>query len=208
MPEPRSSRRHNVPVPRISEPTVAAHRARRLGEILTAARELVREQGPEAVSIAEVARRVGLSRPALYEYFSSREELLTAILDQKMPRWQAELSGAVAAAETLPEKVEAHVRTQLRLAAGEGHAAAAIAVHAVTEPALDRIRAAHHRVVDPLTAALGKAGLDAPEIHAHLIQGIVNAAVALLLRHRGNGERVRPAVIADMAVRQALHGLS
>ena len=196
-------------VPRISEPTVAAHRARRLDELLTAARDLVREQGPEAVSIAEVARRVGLSRPALYEYFSSRDELLSAILDEELPLWQAELSGAVAAAGSLPEKVEAHVRTQLRLAADEGHAAAAaIAVHAVTEPALGRIRTAHHRVLDPLTAALGKAGVDAPEIRAHLVQGIVNAAVALLLRRSGNGELAKAAMIADMAVRQALRGLS
>lgn len=195
-------------VPRISEPTVAAHRARRLDELLTAARDLVREQGPEAVSIAEVARRVGLSRPALYEYFNSRDELLAAILDEEMPLWQAELSGAVAAADSLPEKVEAHVRTQLRLAVDEGHAAAAaIAVHAVAEPALGRIRTAHHRVLDPLTAALGKAGVDAPEIRAHLVQGIVNAAVALLLRRSGNGELAKPAMIADMAVRQALRGL-
>lgn len=195
-------------VPRISEPTVAAHRARRLDELLTAARDLVREQGPEAVSIAEVARRVGLSRPALYEYFSSRDELLAAILDEEMPLWQAELAGAVAAAGSLHEKVEAHVRTQLRLAADECHAAAAaIAVHAVAEPALGRIRTAHRRVLDPLTAALGKAGLDAPEIRAHLVQGIVNAAVALLLRRPGNGELTRPGMIADMAVRQALRGL-
>lgn len=208
MPETGTSARHNVPVPRISEPTVAAHRARRLDELLTTARELVREQGPEAVSIAEVARRVGLSRPALYEYFSSRDELLAAILDQEMPRWQAELAGAVAAADSLPGKVEAHVRTQLRLAADEGRAAAAITVHAVAEPALSRIRTAHHRVLDPLTAALGKAGVDAPEIRAHLVQGIVYAAVALLLRRSGNGELMKPAMITDMAVRQALRGLS
>lgn len=195
-------------MPRISEPTVAAHRARRLDELLTATRELVREQGPEAVSIAEVARRVGLSRPALYEYFSSRDELLAAILNEEIPRWQAELAAAVAAADSLPEKVEAHVRTQLRLAAGEGHAAAAIAVHAVAEPSPGGLRSAHHRVLDPLTAALGKAGVADPEIRAHLVQGVVNAAVGLLQRRPGNGELVTPAVIAEMAVRQALRGLS
>ena len=194
-------------VPRISEPTVAAHRARRLDELLTAARELVLEHGPEAVSIAEVARRVGLSRPALYEYFSSRDELLAAILDEEIPRWQAELAYAVAAAASLPEKVEAHVRTQLRLAADDGHAAAAIAVHAIAVPALGRLWTAHHRVLDPLTAALGKEGVDAPEIRAHLVQGVVIAAVALLQRRPGNGDLVKPAAIADMAVRQALRGL-
>lgn len=195
-------------VPRISEPTVAANRARRLGELLAAARELVLEQGPEAVSVAEVARRVGLSRPALYEYFSSREELLAAILDQELPRFQADLAHAVAAAGSLPEKVEAHVRTQLQLAADDGHAAAAIAVHAVGEPALGRIRTAHQRVLEPLTMALGGAGVDDPELRAHLVQGIVDAAVALLWRRRANGGHATPAAIADMAVHQALRGLS
>lgn len=195
-------------MPRITEPTVAAHRARRLDELLTATRDLVREQGPEAVSIAEVARRVGLSRPALYEYFSSRDELLAAILNEEIPRWQAELAAAVAAADSLPEKVEAHVRTQLRLAAGEGHAAAAITAHAVAEPAPGGLRSAHQRVLDPLTAALGKAGVPEPEIRAHLVQGVVNAAVGLLQRRPGNGELVSPPLIADMAVRQALRGLS
>lgn len=168
----------------------------------------MRENGPDAVSIAEVARRVGLSRPALYEYFSSRDELLAAILDDEMPRWQAELADAVAAADSLSEQVEAHVRTQLRLARDEGHAAAAIAVHAVAEPALARIRTAHRAILDPLTAALGKAGVDAPELRAYLVQGVVNAAVALIQRRAGNGDLAKPAMIADMAVRQALRGLS
>jgi AcrR family transcriptional regulator len=208
MPETWAQSGHNVAVPRITEPTVAAHRARRLDELLTAARDLVRENGPDAVSIAEVARRVGLSRPALYEYFSSRDELLAAILDDEIPRWQAELADAVAAAGSLSEQVEAHVRTQLRLARDEGHAAAAIAVHAVAEPALARILTAHRAILDPLTAALGKAGVDAPELRAYLVQGIVNAAVALIQRRAGNGDLAKPAMIADMAVRQALRGLN
>jgi AcrR family transcriptional regulator len=197
-----------VAVPRISEPTVAAHRARRVGELLSATRERVREHGPEAVSVAEVARRVGLSRPALYEYFSSRDELLAAILDEELPLWQAELAHAVAAAGSLAEKVEAHVRAQLRLAADDGHpAAAAIAVHAVGEPALSRIRTAHLELLHPLTAALTRAGVEAPELRAHFVQGIVNAAVALLQRRSAKSEQPTPAKIADTAVRQALRGL-
>jgi AcrR family transcriptional regulator len=198
-----------VAVPRISEPTVAAHRARRLDELLTATRELVREHGPEAVSVAEVARRVGLSRPALYEYFSSRDELLAAILDEEMPLWHAELADAVAAADSLSEKVEAHVRTQLRLAEDDGHAAAAaITVHAVGEPALGRIRTAHLQLLHPLTVALAGAGVDAPELRAHFVQGIVNTGVTLLQRRSANGEQSTKAKIADMAVCQALRGLT
>ncbi|MEU8824563.1 TetR/AcrR family transcriptional regulator [Streptomyces sp. NPDC048636] len=50
-----------------------------LEEIRTAARGLLTAQGSEAVTINAVAREVGMSGPALYHYFSSREALVSAV---------------------------------------------------------------------------------------------------------------------------------
>jgi AcrR family transcriptional regulator len=74
-------------VPKISEATVAEHRARQLRTLLDAARALVAEEGIEALSLAELARRVGLSRPSLYEYFRSKDDLVAAIVEAELPRW-------------------------------------------------------------------------------------------------------------------------
>jgi len=45
-------------------------------ELSQAARELLVEGGPEAVTVRAVAERVGMTAPAIYRYFDSREALL------------------------------------------------------------------------------------------------------------------------------------
>lgn len=47
--------------------------------ILEAARKIVQEQGVDALSIREIARRIEYSPAALYEYFGSKEEIVAAI---------------------------------------------------------------------------------------------------------------------------------
>lgn len=48
-------------------------------EILGVARELLLEVGPEAISLRQVARRADFSPSALYNYFSSRDEILASL---------------------------------------------------------------------------------------------------------------------------------
>jgi AcrR family transcriptional regulator len=55
-------------------------------EILVAARELLLEVGPEALSLRQVARRADFSPAALYTYFSSRDELVAALFDESFER--------------------------------------------------------------------------------------------------------------------------
>lgn len=50
-----------------------------LAEIRAAARRLLIEQGPQAVTINAVAREMGMSGPALYHYFSGHEELVGSV---------------------------------------------------------------------------------------------------------------------------------
>ncbi|HEX2312387.1 MAG TPA: helix-turn-helix domain-containing protein, partial [Thermomonospora sp.] len=83
-------------MPRISAPTIAEHRARQWRALLDAAGALVAEQGPQALSLAALARRVGLSRPGLYEYFPSRDDLVAALVEERLPRWTARVADAVA----------------------------------------------------------------------------------------------------------------
>ncbi|SEH01978.1 DNA-binding transcriptional regulator, AcrR family [Nonomuraea solani] len=50
-----------------------------LAEIRAAARGLLIEQGPAAVTINAVAREMGMSGPALYHYFAGHDELIGAV---------------------------------------------------------------------------------------------------------------------------------
>jgi AcrR family transcriptional regulator len=60
-------------------------------EILAAARELLLEVGPEALSLRQVARRAEFSPAALYTYFSSRDEIIASLFVESLERLHAYL---------------------------------------------------------------------------------------------------------------------
>jgi len=49
-------------------------------EIKRTARQILVEQGPEAVSLRAIAREMGMTAPALYRYFDSHENLLEHVV--------------------------------------------------------------------------------------------------------------------------------
>jgi len=55
-------------------------------EILSAARELLLEVGPEALSLRQVARRADFSPAALYNYFSSRDEIVASLFAESFEK--------------------------------------------------------------------------------------------------------------------------
>jgi AcrR family transcriptional regulator len=59
----------------------ARRTADRHAEILAAALELMAEQGYHGTSLRELAKRLGISQPSLYHYFSSKEELAEQIIE-------------------------------------------------------------------------------------------------------------------------------
>ncbi|MEJ7633320.1 TetR/AcrR family transcriptional regulator [Aeromicrobium sp.] len=72
-------------------------------EILSAARARLREAGPGELSLRAVARDVGMVSSAVYRYFPSRDELLTALLIAAYD----ELGAAVEAAdEGVPDRAD------------------------------------------------------------------------------------------------------
>lgn len=74
-------------------------RAATLTEIKDVARRLLVTEGVEAMSLRGIAREMGMTAPAIYRYFESREDLLAALVTDLYH----ELSGALEAArDALP----------------------------------------------------------------------------------------------------------
>jgi AcrR family transcriptional regulator len=74
--------------------SVADRRAQRRGQILTAAWDIAAESGLGAVSLREVARRVGVREPSLYGYVSSKLDLYDAMFAQAYEQLLARLDAA------------------------------------------------------------------------------------------------------------------
>lgn len=66
--------------------------------IQAVARELFAQQGVEKTSLREIAERLGITKPALYYHFESREALVASIIQPLLE----EMEGFVAAREAGP----------------------------------------------------------------------------------------------------------
>jgi AcrR family transcriptional regulator len=59
--------------------------------IVEVAVDLVREQGYEKATVEEIVRRVEISQPTFYHYFSSKDAVLRAAADEALETWTAAL---------------------------------------------------------------------------------------------------------------------
>jgi AcrR family transcriptional regulator len=77
-------------------PTAELRRGGPGDRILDAARRLVLQTGARKLSLTEVATLAGVSRPTLYRYFVSKEELIDALGKHEYRRFNAVMAAAVA----------------------------------------------------------------------------------------------------------------
>ncbi len=90
--------------------------------ILDSAERRLREAGPGAIRLQEVAREVGVSHPAILHHFGSREGLVQAVVDRAIRTLQEDLAGALAnQAERGPDGVDLFARV-LTVLEDKGHA--------------------------------------------------------------------------------------
>jgi AcrR family transcriptional regulator len=64
----------------------AESRDDKMNEILTAAEERLREGGYQALSVAAIARELGLAQNAIYWYFPSKDELFVATMNRMLEK--------------------------------------------------------------------------------------------------------------------------
>jgi len=72
------------------------------GDILQAAREIIAAEGAGALSIRGIARRIGYSAPALYEYFDGKEAIAEALFVSGFAQLRATMEHVEA---TVPDPV-------------------------------------------------------------------------------------------------------
>lgn len=152
-----------------------------IGDVLDAATDLFAAKGYDATSLQDIADAVGVSRPALYHYISSKEDLLVMLVErvsQALADVFAELSARadLEPTEKLTILTEQLVRqraehpSQFRILdrsemmlpkeAGEDHAAARRRVlREVVAIIEEGIKAGQFTPVDPRTAALSLLGM-------------------------------------------------
>ncbi|MTE17280.1 TetR/AcrR family transcriptional regulator [Nocardia aurantiaca] len=167
-------------MPRIQAATLAEHREAQRRALLDAARAILVADPARPPTLTEVAARAGLARPSIYQYFSSRDQLLAELLADTFPQWARRVSERMAAASDPVEQVLEYVRTNLELVASGEHAMARVLTTIIDDDIAAYSRELHDELHTPLIDALETAGAPDPVATAGLIDGIVYAASRML----------------------------
>jgi AcrR family transcriptional regulator len=93
----------------VSKAPVEFLQAYRRDQILNAAREVIGENGYEQSSVDQIAKRAGLSRSTVYEYFSSKEEILRGSFSAQRELLAQELARRIDAVEGLEDRLTAFI---------------------------------------------------------------------------------------------------
>lgn len=163
--------------PKIAEATIAEQRAMRQRQIIEAAMELALELGAPSVSVAAVAKRAGISRTLVYEYFSSSADLIADLVLEELEYYKNRLVNAVHGIEDPYAYIELWISEALQYVADGRH----MLVKSLNSVAAPEYRKAEisqgHRnmmatIIDPLRSIAG------PEVGVAVsyLQGAIDAA--------------------------------
>lgn len=99
---------------KISEVRATKENLRR-SAVMRAGLEIFTEKGFHLASMDDIAERVGVSKPILYQHFSSKHELYLGILDERVDAIVQQVRGAIDAASTNKTRLEAAINCYFNL---------------------------------------------------------------------------------------------
>jgi AcrR family transcriptional regulator len=181
-------------------------RAEREQQILAAAEEVFAERGFQNTSMDEVSLRVGVSKPMLYEYFTSKEGLLLACVARIRADLHTATLSAIAEAEPKGPRavLEAGLEAYFDFADRHGRAWAVLLNESVivagpAEEAVEAIRGQQTRLLEEVLGRWLPAA--APARIAILAHGLVGAGERVarwrLRDGAGIGPRETAVLLAD-----------
>jgi AcrR family transcriptional regulator len=107
--------------PKIAEATIGEQRAMRQKQIIDAAMSLALESGAPSVTVAAVAKRAGISRSLVYEYFSSSADLIADLVLEELHYYKERLMIAVYGVEDPYVYIELWIAEALQYVADGRH---------------------------------------------------------------------------------------
>lgn len=163
-------------MPKISAATVAEHREAQMRALLDAAREILAETGARP-TLASVGARAGLARSSVYQYFSSADDLVLAVVDDLLPRWEALIAAEMSGARTPGEKVLGYLWANLKIVADGEHAIASVMQDSTDASVVaEKAHMVHRRLGQPLVEALAELGVEDVELSTSMVTAVLSAA--------------------------------
>ena len=164
-------------MPRIQTSTLADHRDWRRGQLIESAAAIALESGGEAITVAAVATRAGLSRTSVYEYFASSADLAADLVVDELSNFTKTLEAATNGEEMPLQAIEKWIEASLQYIADGRHllAKALNAIHLPSNRSAE-IGAAHRALLAPLRGKLIEIGISETDFALSMIQSVTDKA--------------------------------
>lgn len=145
--------------------------------ILAAAQSLIAEKGVDSVSMADLGRATGLSRPAIYQYFASKDHVLAELVINEMADLSNAIERHIEGLEDPMERIRIWVHYSLaHLASAEHRIIREISIASLPEDSRGMINAMHGHFMMSLLSTIREIGIRDVTATAHLIFASVAAA--------------------------------
>lgn len=146
--------------------------------ILSSAVDLVVEGGAEALTMSAIAKKSGMSRPGVYQYFSSKEDVVADLLLDELKLWGNFLENAIESNSNPQRRVEGWLEGTIEyMQSGHHQLVRQLSAIASPEFRIAEIRNAHIQLMKPLLQSLSELGISDSERVATHIQGILDTTV-------------------------------
>lgn len=153
--------------------------AERRAQLVGIARDVIATEGTDALTLAYLASRAGISKPVVYDHFSSRSALLLSLYQDFDQRHLADLHAALAhTPPDLRQRIEAIATAHVACIVSQGVELSGVAAALAGTPALDEAkRESERRYVDICRQAIRSAdgGADLSEEAAVAFVGAADA---------------------------------
>lgn len=146
--------------------------------ILSAAVEIVLNKGAGALSMSAIAKQAGISRTSLYEYFTSKEDLVADLLLDELKIWGEFLENSIDSESSPEKKIEGWLDGTIGyMKSGHHQLMRQLSAIGAPEFRVLEIRNAHQKLTRPLLSSLRDLNISHPERVASYIQGLLDTAV-------------------------------
>lgn len=107
--------------PKISASTVSEHHTIMFEKLVDSAEEVLRNDGPAALTAGVVAKSAGIARNSIYRYVDSIDDLRVLVLERYIPEWGDRLARAVEEHDEPYDRLQTLIDLSLDIGSEAGH---------------------------------------------------------------------------------------
>jgi len=193
--------------PKIQAATVVEQRQMRQRQLIDAALAIALESGAANITVAAVAKRAGLARSSMYEYFSSSADLIADLVIEELALYQKRLAQAVKGTEDPYQHIELWIAEALQYVVDGRHMLIkSLNAAAIPDFRRDEISQGHRNLMTTISAPLQDIGLTDIRGAMSYLQNTIEAASVRIESGSDSELEIRSAQLYAIAGLRALSG--